>query len=79
MKYNVDAGFTNAAQKEAHKLEFIIDTELTPELDDMEKVIQEHGKEWIIQRHRSSEEIVNKLLDIREEVEKWKMNIATII
>lgn len=71
-EYNINAGFINAAEKEAYKLNFAINHELLPELIETKAELSKHSSEDIIKRHPEMDSVIYILEDIEKEVEQWK-------
>lgn len=69
--YNLEAGFTNASEKEGYKLIYAIKNELLPELKETKREIQLKGIETVIQTHPEMQEIVNDIDEIEKEALEW--------
>lgn len=70
-EYNVNAGFVNAAEKEAYKLNFAINSELLPELQETRNELTKRTAEDIITIHPEMADVIFKLDEIQKEVEEW--------
>ena len=73
--YNLNAGFKNASEKEAYKLNYAIVNELLPEIEETKNEIQLRGSEWIVQAHPEMEDIINNLDEIEQEALEWKKKL----
>lgn len=74
-EYNLNAGFKNASEKEAYKLNYAIVNELLPEIEETKNEIQLRGSEWIVQAHPEMEDIINNLDEIEQEALEWKKKL----
>ena len=74
-EYNLNAGFKNASEKEAYKLNYAIVNELLPEIEEAKNEIQLRGSEWIVQTHPEMEDIINNLDEIEQEALEWKKKL----
>ena len=76
--YNKDQNFVNQAQKELYKLEFIINEELIPCIQELEKELLLKGKSDLIDRHPDLAAIIDNLDEIKGDVESWKLKISEL-
>ena len=74
-EYNVQAGFTNAADKEAFKLNFAINSELMPELVETRNELTKRTADDIIKAHPEMATVIDRLDEIEKEVKAWKQQI----
>lgn len=68
---DLDEGCTIEAQKELYKLLSLCKHRLIPQLDELDKEIERRGKEEIIKKYPTLEEIILSEADIRKEIEIW--------
>lgn len=71
-EYNIQAGFVNAAEKEAYKLNYAINSELLPELHETRNELTKRTAESIINSHPGMAVVIDRLDDIEKEVQEWK-------
>ena len=76
--YNKHQNFVNQAQKELYKLEFIINEELIPCIQELEKELLLKGKSDLIDRHPDLAAIIDNLDEIKGDVESWKLKISEL-
>ena len=74
-EYNLNAGYENAAQKEAYKLLSAIDKEFMPELLETRVELSKKGRDEIIKAHAEMASIIDILDKIEAEVILWKNQI----
>jgi hypothetical protein len=63
---------TNAATKELNNAKDIINRALGPQLFQLDKELTRQGADAIIARHPTMEPIINRLEEIKQEVNIWK-------
>ena len=73
-----DKEWINMAQKEAYKLEIVINQELLPELDALREMIMRNGNKWVIDKHSNLLFIVTNIDSIYEEISLWKSKIMAL-
>lgn len=69
---NISRGLTNAATKELNNAKDIINRALGPQLFQLDKELTRQGADAIIARHPTMEPIINRLEEIKQEVNIWK-------
>lgn len=74
-EHNIEAEWTNAAQKEASKILTLIEDILEPQVYETKEAIKRHGIEFILNKHPNMKNILkdNKLEKIESEMESWKL------
>lgn len=70
-QYNQDNGFERQTQKEAKKLQYIVQNRLLPELSELKKEISNRGAEDILTRHPELKTIAENMDKIEKEIEPW--------
>ena len=78
VRYNLDNGFTKAAQKEAILLKHSLHNELEPELTDLYKEMDKQG-EVLFTKHTDLASFVQKIDIVKNEVNEWKKMISQIL
>jgi integrase len=69
---NIDNGFERAAQKELNKIKDFIRRRLTPEINELEKVINKIGIEEFCAQHPDLSSIAKTIPQIKEEIRQWE-------
>ena len=69
---NLDNGFVKEAQKQLIILKDLLNRKLIPELDELEREINEKGADHVLDRHPGLMKTIENLNEIREEVEQWR-------
>ncbi len=74
-EHNIQAEWTNAAQKEASKILTLIEDILEPQVYETQEAIKRHGIEFILNKHPNMKNILkdNELEKIESEMESWKL------
>lgn len=78
IKYNQENGYINQAQKEAFKLESIINQELAPEIIELQNEIDRKGKDLVLEKHPNLIYIISHYTEIKEDIELWKKKIQAM-
>lgn len=73
-EYNWESGFHRQAEKELHKLKYIITHKLLPELEDLEKQIEIKGTNNILARYPELKNIIDNRNNIIKEAKAWMNN-----
>ena len=68
----------NQAQKELYKLEFIINGELSPCIQELERELLLKDRAELIDRHPELAPIIDNLDEIKGDVESWKIKISQL-
>ena len=76
--YNKKQNFVNQAQKELYKLEFIINGELSPCIQELERELLLKDRAELIDRHPELAPIIDNLDEIKGDVESWKIKISQL-
>ena len=71
LEFNEKKGFKKAHQKELHKMKYIVENSLLPELNMLGEEIEKHGAEEILEKYPQLTYIVKHYSEIKEEVSKW--------
>ena len=71
MQYNIDRGFSKAAEKETNKLRFQVRNNLLPELDSLKDVLNKHGKKYVLDKFPELNDVIVNYDEIRKEAMKW--------
>lgn len=71
VQYNSDHGFKKAYQKELHKLQYVIENSLLPELEMLGEELEKYGEEDILEKYPQLTYIVNNYDSIITEVRAW--------
>jgi hypothetical protein len=78
IEYNQIHNFINQTQKELFKLEVVINEELLPNIQDLEKELISQGKDILIDTHPDLAYIIEHLDDIKEDIQSWNMRIKEL-
>lgn len=70
-EYNRKNGFNRQAEKEKKKVQFILNNRLIPELDELDRILDEHSKESVMALHPNMTYIVENLEEIRKDIKEW--------
>ena len=79
IEYNMACEYVNAAEKEAYKLKACLDNELSLELQEVQRELEKHGRDWIISKHPETESVIDHIDSIFEDIEEWKTQIKQLI
>ena len=71
LEFNEKKGFKKAYQKELHKMQYIVENSLLPELNMLGEEIEKHGAEEILEKYPQLTYIIKHYSEIKEEVSKW--------
>ena len=69
---NLQRGLKNAARKELINSMDVLSRNLEPQLFQLEKEIQVHGVEVIVEKYPSLRLITEHLIEIKQEIRIWK-------
>lgn len=69
--YNLLNGFKRQAEKEKSKISFLIKNRLLPEIEELEKVLSEKGKAYLITKYPNVSAVIEHLDDIKKDIQKW--------
>lgn len=72
VQYNLDNGFTKEAKVELDKLKNTITDLFEPELKELENQLDANGLNILLQSHPELLEIIDKISEIKKEINKWK-------
>lgn len=70
---NLQRGLKNAARKELISAQDIIDRTLSPQVFQLEKELDKHGREDILAKYPQLADIVNNIETIKQEMRIWKV------
>ena len=70
---NLQRGLKNAAHKELINAQDIINRSLSPQIFQLEKELDRHGKDAILKKYPQLTDIVNNIETIKQEMRIWKM------
>ena len=69
---NRKAGHKNATEKQLYIMQRKLEDYIIPEINELEKILEEKGEEHVISLHPEMLYIINNLNKIKKEVEIWK-------
>lgn len=70
--FNLDRGYTRAAEKELRKLKDFIERRFKPELNELNRLVNKHGLEAFCLEHPDLRNVATNINDIYKEVELWE-------
>lgn len=70
--FNLDRGYTRAAEKELRKLKDFIERRFKPELNELNRLVNKYGLEAFCLEHPDLRNVATKIDDIYKEVELWE-------
>ena len=70
---NLQRGLKNAAHKELISAQDIINRTLSPQIFQLEKELDKHGKETILAKYPQLTDVVNNIETIKQEMRIWKV------
>ena len=76
IEINRNRGCTKQVQKNVNMIHSIVNNKLEPQIAELEKIIDEKGLNYVLERHPQMIDIVANLGDVHKEIEKWKSMIA---
>lgn len=76
IEINRNRGCTKQVQKNVNMIHSIVNNKLEPQIAELEKIIDEKGLNYVLERHPQMIDIVTNLGDVHKEIEKWKSMIA---
>lgn len=71
IEYNKASGYLRQANKELNKLQSAINKSLKPEIEQLEDTIAKKGVDWIKEKHENLIPIIDKLNEIKKEMDEW--------
>ncbi len=71
IEHNENQGFIRQSQKEKNKLVYVAKHSLIPELEQLNKELENKGSQWIKEHHPNLEDIINNMESITKEVNSW--------
>nr|WP_243240012.1 tyrosine-type recombinase/integrase [Romboutsia sp. 1001285H_161024_C4] len=71
IEYNKAEGYLRQANKELNKLQSAINKSLKPEIEQLEDTIAKKGVDWVKEKHENLIPIIDKLDEIKKEMDKW--------
>ena len=69
---NLQRGLKNAAHKELANAQDIINRNLSPQIFQLEKELDKHGRDFILRKYPQLTDIVNSIETIKQEMRIWK-------
>jgi hypothetical protein len=69
---NLKRGLLNATQKELAAVKIIINRELSPQIEQLEKEIAKHGQDTIMTKYPNLVAIINNIDNIKKDMKLWK-------
>lgn len=76
IEINRNRGCTKQVQKNVNMIHSIVNNKLEPQIAELEKIIDEKGLNYVLERHPQMIDIVANLGDVHKEIEKWKSMIV---
>lgn len=70
-KYNINEGFMKFADKELFKIQHLLKEKLIPELDELNRMIELNGKDYIRKTYKNIDYVIDNQDKIREEINTW--------